>query len=821
MIKPLACVFLVIAAPVTLAQHQHGLPLLPAASSAQQGFVRIINHSERDGTVRIHAIDDEGERFGPVTLELLAKETKHFNSRDLEDGNVSIGLSGGVGDGTGDWRLELLTGLDIEPLAYVRTPDGFLTGIHDIVQGELDADEMRYPVRFFNPGSNLSKQSRLRLVNPTGAEVEVTIAGLDDKGEPAPGGEVRLTLPAHGAHTLTAQDLESGSGLLDDGHGALGDGRGKWQLLVTPDASGGPLQVMSLLLATEAGTLANLSATGAGNDPTRGGPGTDWLSGGKGDDVINPGDNDDEYDRVLGSPGNDRIVYTDSGASAYQALSYIHLGGDDGIKATIDGTTNRATVDKGAAGTDTIADVANPLNAGREAPYGGFGLAGSPDDDTFDLRLADGQFMEVQGHAGNDRVHIRSGRVKVNYRLAPGAVAVDLGAGRASDDGYGSADTFTGDVWEVEGGPHDDTLRGSDGSDRLNGGAGNDVLTPGDGDYSIGDGDDLIRGSAGNDRIVYTDSGGPRAWQYLDYDRLGQGLTATIDGVANRATVNKGAAGTDTIVDIATPLNGGNFGLEGTSHDDTFHLTVGDGQWMLVRGNAGNDTFNFRGGGGTARLDYRNAPAGVDVDLGAGRASDDGYGDVDTINGHVRDIRGSNFNDVIRGSDNDETFIGRGGDDVIDGGGGFDRLRFDRSGVGPLLFVDMGEGSATGTWDGRAFSYTFSNIEHVRVGRDGINIILDGPGDDTLEGGGDSVELFVISHGGNDTIRRFTSGEEDDFIWLDDDLVRDHGLTHSDVIAAAVQDGEDVLIDLSSYGEGTIRLRHFNLGDLQVRHFLL
>ena len=84
----------------------------------------------------------------------------------------------------------------------------------------------------------------------------------------------------------------------------------------------------------------------------------------------------------------------------------------------------------------------------------------------------------ARGEGGDDTINIRSGRVKVNYRLAPGAVDVDLGAGRASNDGYGNVDTFVGDVWEVEGGPHDDTLRGGDGGDRLNGGAGNDVLTP-------------------------------------------------------------------------------------------------------------------------------------------------------------------------------------------------------------------------------------------------------------------------------------------------------------------------------------------------------
>ena len=47
------------------------LPFVTAASNQdQQGFVRIANHSDRVGTVRIHAVDDTGEYRGPVELSL-------------------------------------------------------------------------------------------------------------------------------------------------------------------------------------------------------------------------------------------------------------------------------------------------------------------------------------------------------------------------------------------------------------------------------------------------------------------------------------------------------------------------------------------------------------------------------------------------------------------------------------------------------------------------------------------------------------------------------------------------------------------------------
>ena len=85
----------------------HTLPLVlpgPASSQSLQGFVRILNQSDRAGTVSIRAFDDTGREFGPVSLSIVARSARHFNSSDLERGNRDKGLSGGVGDGSGNWR---------------------------------------------------------------------------------------------------------------------------------------------------------------------------------------------------------------------------------------------------------------------------------------------------------------------------------------------------------------------------------------------------------------------------------------------------------------------------------------------------------------------------------------------------------------------------------------------------------------------------------------------------------------------------------------------------------------------------------------------
>ena len=164
-LKPLLCAVLAACGAFAAAQapaqegREHFVPLFMSASDpdGRQGFVRIVNHSDRSGTVRIFGIDDAGARRGPAELSIDALQTAHVNSNDVENGNADKGLSGGLGAGEGDWRLLLYGGdLDIEPLAYIRTTtDGFLTSMLDVVRETA----LHHRVPIFNPGSNDQQRS--------------------------------------------------------------------------------------------------------------------------------------------------------------------------------------------------------------------------------------------------------------------------------------------------------------------------------------------------------------------------------------------------------------------------------------------------------------------------------------------------------------------------------------------------------------------------------------------------------------------------------------------------------------------------------------
>ena len=243
----------------TAAEAKILVPFFLAASALdsddRQGFVRVVNHSDRAGTVRIMATDDAGTSHA-VTLDLDPAEVQALNSQDLEQGNDDKGLSGGTDVGTGDWRLEFDSDLALEVGAYVRTTDGFLTAVHDVVP--IDEFTGSYYVSVFNPASNMAQRSRLRLINPDPENaVDVTITGRDDAGF-AGQSAVELQLAAGSARTLSAVDLEDGGEELT---GALGDGSGKWRLFVKSDEE---IRVVNLL-DNETGNLSNLSTPGRDN----------------------------------------------------------------------------------------------------------------------------------------------------------------------------------------------------------------------------------------------------------------------------------------------------------------------------------------------------------------------------------------------------------------------------------------------------------------------------------------------------------------------------------------------------------------------------
>ena len=226
----------------------HLAPLFPENSdgSGREGLVRIVNYSREPGAVRITAFDKGGREHGPAGLAIEAGQTIQLAPEGLARGNPAGGVSGTIGSGWGDGRLELSSDLDLMVLSYVRHRDGFLTAMHDVVPREGDS----YHVRTFHPGSGPSQTSLLRLINTGQNQAAVRIRGIDDRG--VSGGPVTVSVPAGATREFTAAVLESGTGV----NGALGRGAGRWRLIVESDDD----LVVQSLSESPAGRLVNLSA---------------------------------------------------------------------------------------------------------------------------------------------------------------------------------------------------------------------------------------------------------------------------------------------------------------------------------------------------------------------------------------------------------------------------------------------------------------------------------------------------------------------------------------------------------------------------------
>jgi Ca2+-binding RTX toxin-like protein len=260
-------------------------------------------------------------------------------------------------------------------------------------------------------------------------------------------------------------------------------------------------------------------------------------------------------------------------------------------------------------------------------------------DDTADVAGAD---AGVQGGPGNDEI----------------LVGRDGGAGGGDGDDrverqahvVSGAPPFGGPQPDLDGGPGDDVILGSDAADEaLYGGPGDDRI------YGRGGVLDSLSGGDGNDLL---DGSGPT--EVLAFGGEGDDTLIAGDG-AGQISVPDGQG-------IATYV-----------YDDS-HLWGGPGDDRLI-GAAGPDRLDggpgadsMRGGAGDDVADYtaRTAPLTITAD---DRPGDGEAGENDDVGSDIEDIIGGAGDDRLVGSPGENVIDGAEGNDDIVGGGGRDFLR--------------------------------------------------------------------------------------------------------------------------------------------------
>src|SRR5918999_1688679 len=345
--------------------------------------------------------------------------------------------------------------------------------------------------------------------------------------------------------------------------------------------------------------------------------------------VEGDGSDEVEFEVALGA-GEDLLSIR--GNEGPDALSF----GTTGIN--LDTTESTGDADVALDGVETVA-VRSSDGDDRITGMGDLG-AGEP----FALPLeVDGGLGddEVVGGDVGDRLEGGPGLDRADYRTRVARVRVTLD-GSADDGEVGEEDDVGPDVENVIGGKGDDLLAGGTVANRLEGGGGDDVLRG-------GGADDVLSGGPGTDVADFADASGPvradlatgRARddrggrdRLEDVEDLSGGSasdTLTGDGGPNEV---RGLGGADRLAG-----GGGDDVLEGRGGDDRL---AGDDGVDLLRGAQGDDALT--GGPGEDEADYREARAGVTVDLAAGDARDDGTGGSDSV-AEVEAVAGSPFSD--------------------------------------------------------------------------------------------------------------------------------------------------------------------------------
>ncbi|WP_279626403.1 beta strand repeat-containing protein, partial [Stappia indica] len=491
---------------------------------------------------------------------------------------------------------------------------------------------------------------------------------------------------------------------------------------------------------------------------------------GSGNDSVTIDDPGGIFFGIRSSAGNDtitniagfvRAVYS----NVASGITYTSNNGS-GVSGTVTGV---------GVGTDTLSNVTE--------------IMGSTGNDTFNGGNGNERFIPL---GGNDIINGGAGFDMVRFdRDGVGSVVVDLSTGSATGtfNGVGFSHTLSG-IEHVRGSRTESTtFIGSNADERFDGFAGDDVFNGGGGNdiINVGTGSDTVYGSTGNDVInVFATEDA-----FLNYGSFSNALSVSLTGTV--ITIDKGASGTDT-VNIGGPYDGsGTITLALGSGNDNVTIDSIAGIFVQVRGGAGDDTITQLGYG-FVRADYRNLSSGITYTSNngtnlSGTVTGTGIG-TDTLVG-VSEIRGTDYDDVFNGGAGNERFILRGGNDVVNGGDGYDTVRFDQDGMGAVT-VNLETGTATGLFNGIAFSHTLSGIEAIRGSRTGDDSLTGSSGDDTLEG-----------RGGNDTLN---GGAGNDIL---------DGGDGNDIINTG--EGEDTVI--GSAGNDTINVLQQHDAFIQYGHF--
>ncbi len=532
---------------------------------------------------------------------------------------------------------------------------------------------------------------------------------------------------------------------------------------------------------------------GNGNDTLFGGDNTDRLDGGDGNDrVLGEGSND----TIIGSLGSDYL----DGSGDTDTLDYSGLAAGISVVIGIQFGFNRVVKRdaSGTLGTDTVQGFENFIgtagndkflgwgqdetffsSAGNDTYHGNEGsdtvrfdvagagnvlvdmLAGFANDglggtDRFrktsatnidienittgngaDTIIGDGDNNAIRGGLGADSLDGGAGFDLLDFLgdSTVTGVRVDLVSGQATDSG-GNTDSIAG-FENVRGTEAADTLIGDDGDNGLRGHRGNDLLNGGLGydtaDYrNDSDGAGTLPGTGDGFGVIVNLSSGAVTIP---------GFGAETNVVVGAQRGRDGWGGADTLIGIesarGTNINDILIGAERVLSFNAGGLRFTTNERSFLHGRVGDDTLRATSFDDGVVASYNDDISGIVARLDLGSTIVDGFGNTDTLV-NVRNVQGSDFDDLIVASADGGWFRGRAGNDTITGGSGFDVVSY--GGAAAAVVVNLALGTAD---DGDGGADSLTSIDFVTgtrfadtlIGDDDGSWFFGAAGADSLVGG--------------------------------------------------------------------------------------
>ena len=691
---------------------------------------------------------------------------------------------------------------------YSMTPGDSFTGRlgerfdEDWIRIELQAG-LAYDINLTGDGSDGADDTILRIYNAAGEQV-----AMNDDVDFAAGNlysMVSFTPVSNGVYYISAATYTANPNQ---------ENWGDYRITVSNPGGSGPMGEESNDDVPDTGQIVDVPDEDSSVAGGYRGELEDYdneIEGTDGADVLTGTEENDEFygspgaDAIRGGSGNDNVSYLDSDTGIEVRL---YDGTARGGYAEGDMFPGRQTIEyqdsQGRTQQAVVPDIEN--------------LSGSEHDD---ILIGDPGGNELNGNGGDDRIEGREGDDRL---FGDDWFLIRFSSSTPGDD-------------YLDGGRGDDWLDGGRGADELRGGPGNDTASYRySGDY-MGVEVRLYDGTARNQDAEGDTFVGTKTIDYVDTE--GNRQEITVPDIENLF----GSIGNDILAGAHGPNR-----LDGYEGDDLLYgregddwLEGGDG-WDTLEGGPGADT--LRGGPGIDSAVYELSDAGVVVRLHTvlEEGGKGGHAEGDTFNGEtytltnddgttrevevpdIWNLFGSNHDDILAGDFRQNWIDGLGGDDLLYGGpdGGPDFL-FGSNGDDKLyggkgndaLYGGHGDDLLRGGPGNDALESALEVLDRERSTDFETHFKIEryDYGDDQLYGGTGNDYFYFYPDGGEDIILDFGDGEDRIVLSAFEDI-------QSLADLSLLQQGDNLIIDLSGQGGGTITLEDFNEAGLLEEQFV-